>query len=302
MRYRPLGKAGMAVSTVSVRLSGERCGGDPDAWLAFIHAAFENGINAFEVVNPTPALLEGLAYAGRSVERRLIFVGLRLPGGLSPDEIVAQVDRVLVSTGLESLDLAVIDGDGDLPNECVWALEDLRAASRVKRLGVVVAGDDGMQHVHGGAFDVLVAPFNLLSGWRERLRVRTAADKGMSVIAVDPYPDEARAIAEPKAAKRKRRWFSRPAYPLAGLGSYNFLHDTYGWTAEEIGLGFALTETALASVLIDVDSRKHLEAMAEVAERELPAAVAAQIEMARFSAERAAGTERRTLDRRARAS
>lgn len=301
MRYRPLGKAGMAVSTISIRLSGERCGGNPDAWLAYIHAAFESGINAFEVVNPTPALLEGLAYAGRSVERRLIFIGLRLPDGLAPDEIVAQVDGVLHATGLESLDLAIVNGEAELHNESVWALEDLRAASRVQRLAVVVSGDEGMQHVHSGAFDVLVAPFNLLSGWRERLRVRTATDMGMSVIAYDPYPEEARAIAEPKAVK-KRRWFSRPAYPLAGLGSYNFLHETYGWTAEEIGLGFALTETAVASVIVEADSRKHLEALAEVAERDLPSAVAAQIEMARFSAERAAGTERRTLDRRARAS
>ncbi|MGA0599399.1 aldo/keto reductase [Caulobacter sp. KR2-114] len=300
MRYRPLGKTGMAVSTLSLRLNGERCGGDPDAWLAFIHAAFENGVNAFEVVHPTSALLEGLAYAARSVERRLIFVALRLSDGLGPDEIVAQVDHVLLATGLEALDLVIVDGDGELHNESVWALEDLRSASRVLRLGVVVAGDEGMQHVHGGAFDVLLAPFNLLSGWRERLRVRTATDKGMSVVALDPYPEEARAIAEPKAVKR--RWFSRPTYPLAGLGSYNFLHDTHGWKAEEICLGFALTETAVASVVVEVDSHKHLEALAEVTERDLPAAVAAQIEMARFSAERAAGTERRTLDRRARAS
>ena len=105
MRYRPLGKAGMAVSTVSLRLSGERCGGDPDAWLAFIHAAFESGINAFEVMNPTAALLEGLAYAARSVERRLIFIALRLPDGrpllvdvgsdldISSPNVIINIDR-----------------------------------------------------------------------------------------------------------------------------------------------------------------------------------------------------------------
>ena len=291
MRYRPLGKAGMAVSTLSIVLSGERCGGDPDAWLAFIHGAFENGVNAFEVVNPTAALLEGLAYAVRSVERRLVFIALRLADGIGPDEIVAEVDRVLAASGLEMLDLAILSGGPDLHNDAVWALEDLRAASRVRRLGIVVESDEAMAHVHSGAFDVLVAPFNLLSGWRERLRVRTAADKGMSVLASDHFPDEARAMAEPKAAKR--RWFSKPAYPLAGLGAYNFLHSTHGWNAEEICLGYALTETAVASVTLDVASLEHLVALADVTERDLPAAVAAQIEMARFSAERAAGTERR---------
>lgn len=280
----------MAISTLSIVLSGERCGGDPDAWLAFIHGAFESGVNTFELISPTPALLEGLAYAVRSVERRLVFVALRLPDNLTPDEIVADVDRVLAATGLEMLDLAILNGESDPHNDCVWALEDLRATSRVRRLGIVAESDEAMRHVHGGAFDVLIAPFNLLSGWRERLRVRTAAEKGMSVIASNHFPDEARAMAEPKAPKR--RWFSKP-YPLAGLGAYNFLHDTYGWNAEEICLGYALTETALASVTVEVASLKHLEALAEVTERDLPAAVAAQIEMARFSAERAAGTERR---------
>lgn len=300
MRYRPLGKLGMAVSTVSARLDGGKCGGDPDAWLRFIHGAFESGINAFEVVNPTAALMEGLAHAGRSVERRLIFVALRLADDLSADQVLAEVDRFLSATGLEALDLAILNGDSDLHNEGIWALEDLRATSRVKRLGIIAESDEAAQHLHNGAFDVLIAPFHLLSGWRERLRVRTAADKGMSVMAIEPYPRDARTMAEPKTAKR--RWFSKPAYPLAGQGSYDFLHSTYGWTAEEICLSFAMTETAVATVIVEVDSLEHLESLAAVSERDLPVAVAAQIEMARFSAEREAGTERRTLDRRARAS
>ncbi|HEX7758322.1 MAG TPA: aldo/keto reductase [Caulobacteraceae bacterium] len=292
MRYRPVGKSGMSISALCLKLRGERCGADPDAWLALIHAAFENGVNAFEVSNPTPALLEGLAHAARSVERRLIFVSLRLPDGLASDDVSREIDQVLSATGLECLDLASLSGDADVPNEVIWALEELRATARLKRLGIVVETEAANQHLHGGAFDVLLAPFNLLSGWRERLCVRTAAEKSMSVIAFNHFPEDARTIAEPKAVKR--RWFSKPAYPLAGMGSYNFLHDTQGWNAEEICLGFALTETAVASVLLEVDDLKHLAAVAEVTERDLPAAVAAQIEMARFSAERDAGTERRS--------
>lgn len=292
MRYRPIGKSGMSISALCLKLRGERCGGDPDAWLALIHGAFENGVNAFEISNPTPALLEGMAYAARSVERRLIFVSLRLPDGSKSEDIVREVDLALSATGLDYLDLALLNGDGNVPNEVVWTLGDLRAASRVKRLGIIAETEEAGHHVHSGAFDILVAPFNLLSGWRERLRVRTATDKSMSVIASNHFPDDARAIAEPKTIKR--RWFSKPAYPLAGLGSYNFLHGTHGWNAEEICLGFSLTETAVASVLLEVDDLKHLAKLAEVTERDLPAAVAAQIEMARFSAERAAGTERRS--------
>ena len=44
----------------------------------------------------------------------------------------------------------------------------------------------------------------------------------------------------------------------------------------------------------DVEQIEQLEALAGITERDLPAAVAAQIELARFSAERAAGSERRS--------
>ncbi len=292
MRYRPIGKTGMSISALCLKLRGERCGADPDAWLALIHAAFENGVNAFEISNPTPALLEGLAHATRSVERRLIFLTLRLPDGLASEDVMREVDRVLTAVGLEQLDLALLNGDTEVHNDVVWALEDLRAGSRVQRLGIIAETEEAGQHVHSGAFDILVAPFNLLSGWRERLRVRTAAEKSMSVIASNHFPEDARTMAEPKTVKR--RWFSKPAYPLAGQGSYNFLHGTRSWSAEEICLGYSLTETAVASVLVEVKDLKHLAKLAEVTERDLPAAVAAQIEMARFSAERAAGTERRS--------
>lgn len=292
MRYRPIGKSGMSISALCLKLQGERCGGDPDAWLGLIHGAFENGVNAFEISNPSPALLEGLAHAVRSVERRLVFISLRLPDDIRSDDVMREIDHVLISSGLEHLDLAVLNADRDVANEVIWTLEDLKAASKVRRLGILAETEEANQHVHSGAFDVLMTPFNLLSGWRERLRVRTATEKSMSVIATKHFPEDARAMAEPKTMKR--RWFSKPAYPLAGLGSYNFLHGTHGWGAEEICLGFALTETAIASIAIDAENLKHLAVLAEVTERDLPSAVAAQIEMARFSAERAAGTERRS--------
>ncbi|HWA61833.1 MAG TPA: aldo/keto reductase [Caulobacteraceae bacterium] len=290
MRYRPLGKAGMAVSALTLRLKGDICRGDPDAWVGVVHGAMEQGVNSFEVSRPTPALIEGLGAAAQAVERRLFFVSLRLASEQGPDAIFAEAERMLAGTGLGFLDLVVADADHDLHNDAVWMLEDLRATGKTKRIGVAGQTDKVDQHLNG-TFDVLLAPFNILSGWRERLRVRNAVERSMSVIGDNYFPDDARTLAEPQPVKR--RWFSKPAYPLAGLGAYNFLHTTHAWNPEEICLGFALTEPALASVAIDFDGMKHLEALAAVTERDLPAAVAAQIEMARFSAERASGTERR---------
>ena len=65
---------------------------------------------------------------------------------------------------------------------------------------------------------------------------------------------------------------------------YTFLHTTADWTAEEICLAYALTEPTLASVQIEPDNIIHMQALADVAERELPPGLPAQIEMSRFSA------------------
>src|SRR5262249_25436932 len=125
MRYRPLGKSGMAVSTVTLRVRGEICAGDPEHWVGVIHAAFEQGINSFELVNPTEALLQGFALASQAVERRLIFVAYRLPQGAGPDEVFRDVEQVIAATGLKFLDLVVADADGELHNDTTWMLEDL---------------------------------------------------------------------------------------------------------------------------------------------------------------------------------
>jgi aryl-alcohol dehydrogenase-like predicted oxidoreductase len=297
MRYRPLGTSGMAVSALTMRLRGEHCPGDANRWVTAVHAAFENGVNSFEIIAPSAELLRGVAIAAEAVERRLICFSLRLPAQIQADDVFRLVEGVLKVTNLQFLDLVIADGDGDLHNDVIWMLEDLRATGKIKRMGIAGQGDGIATHIGAGSFDVLVSPFNILSGWRERLRVRSAAERQMSVIGDDYYPEDARNIAEPKRVKR--RWFSKPSYALAGLGSYNFLHDTHAWKAEEICLGFALTEPALASVAVDIESAAHLESLAATTERDLPAAVAAQIEMARFSAERSAGTERRTERRTA---
>ena len=75
MRYRPFAPTGMALSALSLRLDGD--GEDRSAadWRDLIHAAFEAGINAFELVHPSPTLLRGLADGAGAVRRRLLFVG-----------------------------------------------------------------------------------------------------------------------------------------------------------------------------------------------------------------------------------
>ncbi|MBP7649752.1 MAG: hypothetical protein KA744_07890, partial [Phenylobacterium sp.] len=75
------------------------------------------------------------------------------------------------------------------------------------------------------------------------------------------------------------------AEPLAGAGTYAFLHQTHGWSAEEVCLAYALTEPAFATVQVEQFRAEAIERLALITDKDLPTGVAAQIEMARFSAD-----------------
>ena len=117
----------------------------------------------------------------------------------------------------------------------------------------------------------------------------------MAVFGSDPWQVRAENLAEAAGRRGQARPVLQDPSPLAGAGTYRFLDTTPGWTAEQLCLGYALTEPSLATVQVEVEDPEHLASLAEITERDLPAAVAAQIEMARFSAEREAGTERRSV-------
>ena len=285
MRYRPLGPTGMAISVISLRL--DDCGARPRPadWQAFLYAAFECGINAFEIVGRHPALIEGVGLALQAIERRLVFVALRLGVGpgrdFSPDGMRHLIDSVITRTGVDYLDAVVLD-DPQSEELTPYALETLRGISqsgRARMLGV--GGDDDAidAYLSAGAFDLLRTPFSLTSGWKDRLRLKAAMEHDMGVIGYGYHPEGL--IRAPAPASRPSLFGPR-ANPLAGIGSYAFLHEMHSWTSEELCLAYALTEPALASVQVSVDSIEVLEALSAVSERDLPPGLGAQIEMARF--------------------
>jgi aryl-alcohol dehydrogenase-like predicted oxidoreductase len=131
-----------------------------------------------------------------------------------------------------------------------------------------------------------VSPYNLTSGWQERRRLLEAGKRDMAIVGEDPWPEVFRAKSSAETARPgllARAFRQRPADPLAGVGTYAFLDQTHGWTSEQICLGYALTDAKLASIQVEADDLDHLAMLAAVADRELPAATAAQVEMARFS-------------------
>ena len=109
------------------------------------------------------------------------------------------------------------------------------------------------------------------------------------MVGQDSYPelDASASSSAPGAAAPSRGLFSfsKKPPPIEKTGGYEFMRRTPGWSPDEICLAYALTEPALASVLIEAFTPEDVERRAAGAERERPTGMPAQIEMARFAAQ-----------------
>jgi len=274
MRYRPFGRSGIVISAVSLLLDGA-VRRSAREWRDLVHTAMECGINGFEITGESQALLEGACEALAGVERELMFVTWR-PRAMAADARET-VEAFLARTGLEHLDLLLLQDI--LPAS--EALDSLRLSRRVRALGLASDDETGEMLIARGAFEAIAAPYSPVSGWRDRNRIKAAAQRDMAVIAHDIWPEALRKAA---AAPVKRSLFARPE-PLAGVGSYQFLDSTPGWDAESLCLAYVLTEPAVTTVRLAAGRPSDIQRLAAIPDLDLPAGVAAQIEMARFSVE-----------------
>ena len=288
MRYRPFGATGKAVSAVSLLLREAPNMATPQAWRALTFSAMESGINCFELAAGSDILAMGVGEALRAVERRLIFLAWRIRGDshkpLSAEAVSASVRAGLQRTGAGYFDLLVMDEQAfvNLDSSARSYLEDLRAGGLALQLGVSGDGPAIDTCIETAGFDVLVTPFNLTSDWRARRRIRDASTKDMVIVASDPFPA---GLRNRPAAPVKTTLLGRRIDPLAGAGTYAFLHETSGWTPEELCIAYALTEPAFASIQLEAFRSETIDRLAAVPDRDLPTGVAAQIEMARFAAD-----------------
>jgi aryl-alcohol dehydrogenase-like predicted oxidoreductase len=304
MRYRPFARTGVAVSSISVALDGTEEEFSAGDWRDLVHAAFEEGVNTFEIIRPTAALMTGFAEGAAAVKRPLIFVILRIGADADPRETPDWIYDVLNQVGLDRFNMLSLEL-GDLAPGEVASPALLSAMRRAKdmgqsdRLAVVGAGEALDEPVRSGLFEALITPFNLLSGWRERNLIRSALERQMGVIGCEHRPPALGGLIDDAMEAAKAPSLFKRSRALAGVGTYAFLKRTTGWSIDQLCLGYALTEPAVASVQVRPVDREHLAALAEAGDRDLPASVSAQIEMARFSVERAGGGERRSERRSA---
>jgi|KBSSwiStaDraftv2_1062776.scaffolds.fasta_scaffold16312_4 aryl-alcohol dehydrogenase-like predicted oxidoreductase len=289
MRFRPFGSSGKAVSAVSLALRDGPGMSSPQAWRGLIFTGMENGINCFDLEGGFEPLAQGMGQALQAVERRLIFLIWTIRGEpgrpLTAQTIAAQVRDGLKQTGAKYFDAVMLDESAfsTLTAEAPGYLNQLRDANFVLHLGVRGDGPVLDAAIAQGSFDVLATPYNLTSEWATRRRLREAADRGMVAIAYDFAPA---AILSPPKRETKILPVRRNARsPLDGVGTYGFLHETPGWSAEELCLAYAMTEPSLATVQVEFAAADRIEALAAVPERDTPTGLGAQIEMARFCGE-----------------
>lgn len=306
MRYRPFGRSGKSISAVSLNLSERTVSRGLRAGPALVTEAMELGINSFHLETPDPIVGDLLGRAIAGVDRRLLFVAVkvgnlrqrgRIERDFSPAGVTSAIDQLLVSAGLDHLDMVLLDepAENELSHATLSALKALRASGRIQMLGIT-GGDEVMDaYVTTNAFDILATPYNVYSNWSVRNRMRAAIERDMAVLGYDYFPDSLSSLKKVEAENAPKRglfgWGGGKAANqdpyFKGVGTFAFLHQTQSWTAEEICLAYALSEPTLASALIDASDSERLAQLAEVPERAMPPGLPAQIEMARLNIGRA---------------
>lgn len=300
MRYRPFGATGTSISNVTLSLGMDAVSRGPEAASELIYAALEAGINSYRLESSDPVLAEVVGQALSCVDRKLLVVSLTLGRrdgrrseagrDFSSESMTHAIDRALHLSGLGWIDLALLErpGELELPQSSLTALKAMRATGRIRYLGVF--GDDQVMdaYVSTGAFDVLATPSNVNSPWRIRSRIRAAQEQDMAILAYDYYPEALSSLKKVEAATQPKKGFfglggggRSKSDPLAGAGTFAFLHQTPHWDAESICLAHVMNDPAVASVLIQARDIPRLESLAAIPDRDMPPGLSAQIEMAR---------------------
>jgi aryl-alcohol dehydrogenase-like predicted oxidoreductase len=298
MRYRPFGTSGAAVSNLTLSLGQDTLAKGRGAALELMYTALECGVNSYRLETADPVVAEVLGEALSHVDRKLVSVGLTLGLGdgrsaqrdFSARGMTAAIDRALHYSGLGWIDLAALQepAEDELPRSSLDALKAMRATGRVQLLGV--AGDGAVMdaYVSTGAFDALLTPFDLNSGWPVRHRIRSAREQDMAVFAYDYFTDRRKRRRGPAAPVKKRLFGfggGGEQHPerRGGDDAFGFLYRTQNWTAEAICLAYVLTDPSISSVIVAADEVDRLKMLAATPERDMPPGLAAQIEMARVS-------------------
>ncbi|MFT4091407.1 MAG: aldo/keto reductase [Asticcacaulis sp.] len=296
MRYRPLGKSGTALSSLALNIGPGAIRLGRNHTYRLIMAALENGINTYHFDVSHPDILRAAADAFSDIDRKILFLSVNAHNDLSQDPqadyalrpLRERLRSIVQDYGLGYIDLLMFHAHGfnKIPDSTWIFLEGLKNARLLRYLGASANTDHIKDVVEHGRFGILRTVFDLDTNWDKRHLLDHAIARGLNILGHDYFPTAYQKSSDtvPKAARRG--WFGgKAADPLAGSGTYAFLHQTPSWSAEELCLAYTLSQPCLTSVLVSPETPERLNALAEISERNMPPSVPAQIEMARFSAQ-----------------
>lgn len=294
MRYRPFGRSGIALSTIGLRLNSEKLRKNHSLLQKLVMTGLENGINTYHFDSSEATFVKAATEVFAVVDRKLLFITIDAhesqhagdPSGYAFAPLRERLRAIIKDTGVQWIDLLMFGqpGAGELPDDSLDFLRNLQKSKMLRYLGVHAETEDIGDLVKGAQFDVLATSFDIDSSWDKRRQIDNAIQREMNVVATAFFPEAYRKASDVVPQEARRGWFGAKAKnPLAGAGTHAFLHQTHGWTPEELCLGYGLTQPSLACIFVEPDSPEHLEALANVPERHMPPSVPAQIEMARFN-------------------
>src|SRR5688572_11883845 len=122
VRYRPFGRSGVVVSAVTLVIGDDLARRGQTRTTEMINAALEQGINSFHIETPQPEAAQALGQTLSVLERRLVFVSMRLGLGrgrtgmvrdFSPEALTGAIEQTLRGSGLGYIDLVVLDDPGE---------------------------------------------------------------------------------------------------------------------------------------------------------------------------------------------
>ena len=218
MRYRPFGRKGLVISAMSLLVPGAKVRDSERVKL--IRGAVDLGINGFEVEAGGEASEGSLGQALNGIDRNMLIVGARLgssgargSAAFQPEAIKATIQGFLSRTRLERLDYLILDRPrpGEISRQAMDMLDAARRAGRLGMIGLAGLPEEVDAYMATGAFDLLVAPYNLRAGWAERNRLKAAQDRDMSIIGCNFFVkgEDAAASAPPAKPRGLARFLPR---------------------------------------------------------------------------------------------
>lgn len=207
----------------------------------------------------------------------------RLSKDFTAAAIKAEVELSLVNLRRNRLDLLYLHGPHRVQAEnAIATIEKLKKDGKIKAVGICSTGPTLEPIVKSGAFDAVMAPFNLVN----RCNLNTfkiATDQGMETAAIVPL---AQGIFDPKFFKIRgpsdiwrisRAVFKNSNGIKSAKSLRNALENVDGWTPAQAALGYVLAQSCIDLAFTTTTKQQHLDESIFVSDHHLPPDAVAQL-------------------------